>query len=336
MNAEFLKKLCETYSPSGNEDKVRELIKQEISTYADDVYVDQMGNLIVHKKGNGEKIMLAAHMDQIGLMVNSISEDGFLKFSSVGGLIPFMLISQKVVFENGVVGVINSETDLENEGDLSKLSVSSLYIDIGASTREEAEKRTCIGMTAVFAEEFYEDDEIIISKCIDNRIGCYILTEILKSQMESNYDIYYVFTVQEEVGCRGAVTAAYYIEPNMAISIDITPAGDVPGTKNSNVKLGKGAAIKLMDPSMITHPKIRDLLIQKAKENGINYQLEIMHRGGTDSGSIHTSKDGVPSGVISIPTRNSHTAAELINKNDVDESIRLLKALLQGVIKQVL
>lgn len=328
-NTEFLKRLCGTFSPSGSEENVREVIEKEISPYVDETYTDALGNLIAHKKGDGEKIMLTAHMDQIGLMIISIDENGFLKFSSVGGLIPFTLISQRVIFENGVVGIINSCTNLESVQDLSRLSISSLYIDIGAVSKEEAEKKVEVGMTAVFMEEYYENDEIIISKCLDDRIGCYILSETIKLRTPSDYDIYYVFTVQEEVGCRGAETAAYHIAPDMAVSVDITPAGDVPGTKNSNVKLGAGAAVKLMDPSMITHPKMKNLLTERAKTNGIKYQYEIMHRGGTDSGAIHLSKAGVPSGVISIPTRNAHTGGELISKSDVANSIKLLSALLK-------
>lgn len=330
INTEFLKKLCNTISPSGREDNVRELIKNEIQMYADEIYTDNLGSLIVHKKGKGKKIMLAAHMDQIGLMINSIDENGFLKFSSVGGLIPFTLISQRVIFENDIVGVINSEINLETAQDLSKLTLDKLYIDIGATSKKEAEEKVKIGDTATFKGDYYENDEIIISNSLDDRIGCYILAETIKSKVDSDYDIYYAFTVQEEVGCRGAMTASYKIEPDIGIAFDITPAGDVPGTKNSNVKLGKGTAIKLMDPSMITHPKLKDLMTSKAEENNIKYQYEIMHRGGTDSGYIHLSKSGVPSGVISIPTRNAHTACELINKSDVIESIKLLQIILKN------
>jgi len=329
LNTAFLKNLCGIASPSSAEENISEVIKEEVSKYVDEVYCDALGNFIAHKKGTGKKLLFTAHMDQIGLMITDISESGFLKFSSVGGLIPFTLIGQRIIFSNGVIGIIDSEVNLETLQELSNLSLNKLYIDIGATSKEEAVKKIEIGEMGTFNSEYYENDDIIISKSIDDRIGCYMLTEVIKEQIETDYDIYYVFTVQEEVGCRGAITATYQIEPDLGISLDITPAGDTPGTKNSNTKIGAGAAIKLMDPSLMTHPQIKKLLTDKAKENNIKYQYEIMHRGGTDSGEIQLSKNGVPSGDISIPTRHAHTANELIHKSDVVESIKLIKAIIR-------
>lgn len=329
LNTAFLKKLCGISSPSSLEENICEAIKEEVSKYVDDVYCDALGNLIVHKKGTGKKLLFTAHMDQIGLMVTDIDEGGFLKFSSVGGLIPFTLIGQRIIFSNGVIGIIDSGVDLETSQELSKLSLNKLYIDIGATSKEEAVKKIEIGETGTFNAEYYENDDIIVSRSIDDRIGCYMLAEVIKEQIETDYDIYYAFTVQEEVGCRGAITATYQVEPDLGIAIDITPAGDTPGTKNSNTKIGAGAAIKLMDSSLMTHSQIKKILTDKAKNNNVKYQYEIMHRGGTDSGEIHISKNGVRSGVISIPTRHAHTANEMIHKSDVVESIKLIKAIIK-------
>lgn len=329
LNTQFLKKLCSLDSPSSLEEDISNVIRSEIEQFVDEVYSDTLGNLIAHKKGAGKKLMFAAHMDQIGLMVTDIDENGFLKFSGVGGLIPFTLIGQRVIFKNGVVGIIDCAADLETMQDMSGLKLNKLYIDIGAASKEEASNKLDIGDIGSFCSEYYENENIIISKSIDDKIGCYMMAEVIKSEVQSDYDIYYAFTVQEEVGCRGAVTAAYQVEPDIGIALDITPAGDCPGTKNSNTKVNGGAAIKLMDPTIMTHPTIKKLMTDKAKENNIKFQYEIMYRGGTDAGEIHLSKKGAASGDISIPTRHAHTANELIYKSDVAESIKLMKAIIK-------
>jgi endoglucanase len=212
FDSKLVKKLCETVGLSGEEMSVSELIKETVSPYVDEIYTDSLGNLIARKKGNGKKIMFAAHMDQIGMMITEITEKGFLKFASIGGLIPFTLIGQQVIFKDGFYGVINTEMDLESSKDYGRLDVSSLYIDIGANTKEMAEERVKIGDTATFSNYYYEDERIVMSRALDDRIGCYVLMEALKSDKKSDADVYYVFTVQEEVGTRGAQTASYGIE----------------------------------------------------------------------------------------------------------------------------
>lgn len=329
LNTELLKKLCSMDSLSGFEENISEMIKRETENFVDEVYTDSLGNVIAHKKGIGKKILFTAHMDQIGVMVNDIDEKGFLKFSGVGGLIPFLLIGQRIIFKNGVIGIIASQSDLETSGEMSGLSLNKLYIDIGATSKEEALEKIEVGEVGAFNAEYYENEDIVISKSLDDRAGCFMMMEAIRSQTESDYDIYYAFTVQEEVGCRGAITASYQIEPDIGIALDITPAGDVIGTKNSNTKVNAGIAIKLMDPSLITSQQIKKLLIDKAKENNIKYQPEIMYRGGTDSGQIHLSKKGVPSGAISVPTRHAHSANELIYKSDLIEGIKLIKAIIK-------
>jgi endoglucanase len=329
LNTELFKNMCQTIGVSSGEEKIRELIKEDIKDFVDEIRVDTLGNLIAHKKGSGKKIMLAGHMDQIGFMVSEITKDGFIKISALGGLRTSTLISQRVVFENGTVGVVVAGSDFEKSGDITKLKADDLFIDIGSTSREEAEKKVSVGDLGTFDSEFYEDDENIIAKAIDDRVGCFVLAEVAKANVITDKDIYYVFTSQEEVGTRGAKTSAFNIKPELAVAVDITPSGDAPGTKNSNVKIGGGAAVKLMDKSMVTSREMKKLMTEVAEEKGIKYQYEILKRGGTDAGAVNLSREGVLSGTISVPTRNSHTANELIRKSDLKDSIELLIGILE-------
>jgi putative aminopeptidase FrvX len=272
--------------------------------------------------------MLAAHMDQIGFLVHDINANGCLRFTAVGGLIPFTLIGQRVVINDTVMGAIGVDIDLEAGGDLSKAKVSQMYIDIGATSKEDAGNKVKVGDLGNFQSEFYENADIVMSRVLDNRISCYMLIQLIKEGLASPYDIYYAFTCQEETGTYGAITASYGIEPHYGLSLDITPAGDLPGTKNSTASLGQGIGIKLMDPSWIMHPEIKQILTQAAEREGIKYQYEVMKRGGTDAGPMQTARMGVKTGSISVTTRNAHTANEIISKSDVEEGIRLLRAVL--------
>lgn len=328
FNSDLLKKLTNTYSPSGNECKIRELIKNEIKPYVDEIKIDTLGNLIARKKGNGHKIMVAAHMDQIGLMVIDIDDNGFLRFARVGGISPYIALGQKVIFENGTIGIIFKEY-IENMKDLK---LENMYIDIGAKSREEAEKLVSIGDICVYHSDIVENENRIISKCLDDRIGCYVLIETIKLINSDKNDLYFVFTAQEEVGLRGAKTSAYGINPDIGISIDVTGTGDTPKAKRFAISLDKGTAIKVMDRSVITHPKVKKLMIETAKENNIPYQMEVLEAGGTDSGAIHLTRSGVPSGVISIPTRYVHTSHEMASKTDINNSIKLLYNILNNKI----
>ncbi|MBS4539935.1 M42 family metallopeptidase [Clostridium sp. D2Q-11] len=324
FNSDLLKNLVKTFSPSGNEERVRELIINEIKDYVDEIEIDNLGNLIARKKGSGKKIMIAGHMDQIGLMITDIDKKGFLRFTNIGGISSLLSISQRVIFENGTIGVISNE----NVEDKNKLKLENLYIDIGAKDKEEAEKKVNVGDSCVYLSEYYEEGSRITSGCLDDRIGCYVMIEALKRLEGTNNDVYFTFTVQEELGIRGAKTSAYKINPDIGIAVDITGTGDTPKSKRFAVGLGKGTAIKVMDKSVIVHPKIKEAMVNTAKENKIKYQMEVLEYGGTDSGSIHLSREGVPSGVISIPTRYIHSPNETINKEDVENSILLLKELI--------
>lgn len=314
---ELLKRLTECNSVSGNEKDIRELIKSEVSGFADEVSEDALGNLIVHKKGDGKKLMLAAHIDEIGVIVNFIDEKGFLRFNPVGGLYVKDLLGRRVRFSDNVYGVIGFE-EQANERVISKM-----YIDIGAKSKEDAEKYVKIGDTACFCGDFIEQGSCVIAKALDNRAGCYVLIEALKKCKDSRNDLYFVFTVQEEVGLRGAKTAAFSVMPDMAIAVDVTDTGDTPKSDVMEVSLGGGAAIKIMDSSVMCAPEVRNLLIELARKNSIPYQMEVLTAGGTDAGAIHLTGSGIKTGGISIPTRYIHSPSEMADIDDIKACVDL-------------
>ena len=316
---ELLKKLTQVNGVSGNESNVREIIENEIRPYVDEIRTDALGNLIAHKKGSGKCLAMFAHMDEIGVIATYIDEKGFIRFSGVGGLNSKNLVNLRVRFQNGTRGVIGAE-----EKDFyDKHLLSKLYIDIGAKSREEAQERVAIGDTAMFDGEFFEMGNSIVSKALDDRAGCWCLINAAKENSGKN-DIYYIFTVQEEVGLRGAKTAALTAEFDSAVAVDVTDTGDTPGAETMAVELGKGAAVKIMDRSVICHPYVRGGLIRLAKENGVPYQLEIMTDGGTDAGAVHTAGEGVKTGGLSIPVRYVHSPSETAHRDDMDAVKRLL------------
>ncbi|KNF08950.1 lysyl aminopeptidase [Gottschalkia purinilytica] len=329
INSELLKKLVDIYSPSGDEENICSFIKNEIKDYVDEINIDNLGNLIARKKGNGKKIMIASHMDQIGLMITNIEKEGFLRFTNIGGIDPHISLGQKVIFKDGTIGVI----DYEETSDITKLKLENMYIDIGVSSKEEAEKVINIGDSCVYYNTYLEDDNRIISGALDDRIGCYISIETIKNLKNIENDLYFVFTVQEELGLRGAKTSAYSINPDLGIAVDITGSGDTPGAKKFAIELGKGASIKVKDKGIVVHPKVKKLMINTAKKHNIPYQLEIFEYGSTDSGAIHLTRGGVPSGVISVPTRYAHSPNETIYKKDVVSCIELLTKLLEKNIE---
>jgi len=322
FNSELMKRLSDCFGPSGREKMIREMIKNEIKDYADEITTDPLGNLIARKKGTGKKILFSAHMDQIGLIITHVDEKGFLRFANVGGLNAKELLGLRMVFGNGLEGVICQEELKDKE----KLTTGKLFLDVASTDKEFIKKNFRTGDMCVFKSQYYETEDCVICKAADDRIGCYVLIEALKNHPETDNDVYYVFSVQEEVGCRGAKTAGYSIDPELAIAIDVTATGDSPDGIKMDVKLGGGAAIKLKDNSLITHSDVKDLLTHLAEKNNIKYQYEILEFGGTDAGQIHISREGVPSGVISIPSRNLHSSGEIFNKADVEECIKLVIA----------
>lgn len=317
---ELLNKLTQTYSPSGNEEKIRRVIAEEVSGYADSVTTDNMGNLIVRKKGSGKKIMLAAHIDEIGILVNYIEDNGYLRFSPVGGLSPCVALYNTVVFENGVMGTVA----YEDKEAIKDIDFSKMYIDIGASNAEEAQKLVSIGDSAVFKGDFRINGDVVTSKAMDNRAGAYVLISVLKKLKSANNDLYFVFSSQEELGLRGAKAAANSVCPDIGLAVDVTATGDTPNCRRMAVKMGEGPCIKLMDNSIITHKDINDALKKSADEAGVKVQYEVLSFGGTDAGAIHVSGMGVKTGAVSIPTRYIHTPCETINVNDLNGAVELI------------
>ncbi|MCX7709622.1 MAG: M42 family metallopeptidase [Clostridia bacterium] len=319
---DLVKELTGAFGVAGNEENIREVIKNKIQNVLDEVYVDTLGNLIGVKRGNGKKIMVAAHMDEIGVMANFIDEKGYIRFSSIGWVSPFYALGQKVKFKNGTIGAVFYEEKLD---EMKNLKLSKMYIDIGAASRAEAEKKVSIGDTAAFVGEAVQEGDMIISKALDDRSGCAVVIETIKNLPKTENEIYFVFTVQEELGLRGAKTAAYGIKPDIAIAVDVTLTGDKPESKPMEVKCGAGPAIKIKDRSVICHPEIKKLLEDCAKRLNIPYQFEILEEGGSDPGAIHLTAGGIPSGAISIPCRYVHSPVETANINDLKHAVMLLR-----------
>jgi endoglucanase len=321
---ELAKRLCDTYGPAGREGAVRELIKAEIKNYCKDIATDRLGNLIAHipaTRKNADKIMLCAHMDEIGLIVTHVDKKGFLRFTNIGGIFRQRILYERVIFENGVVGVIGVETKPETP---DQPRMDNMYIDIGAKDRAEAEAMVRIGDIAAFCQNATLLKKRLLAKALDDRIGCYCLIETMKQVKAHKNDLYFVFTVQEEVGLRGARTGAYAIAPTYAIAIDVTDTGDTPESSKMAVSIGKGVAIKVKDSGFISNPAVKEKLVDYAQEAGIPYQLEILEHGTTDAAMIQVVKQGVLSGVLSIPTRYIHSTNELCDLADIKATVDLL------------
>jgi putative aminopeptidase FrvX len=331
---ELIKKLCNAYGPSGREHTISELIKSEIQNYCQDVQTDRLGNLIVHRpSASGKKsatIMFCAHMDEIGVIVTHIDKNGFLRFTGIGGVFPDSTLYQRVQFEHGVIGVIGVETKKETP---KPPELNNMFIDIGARNKAEAEKMVKVGDIASFHQEFTTINKRISAKALDDRIGCYCLIESLKKIKNNKDDLYFVFSIQEEVGLRGARTGAYAIAPHYAIAVDVTDTGDTPESPRMDVAIGKGVAIKVKDSSFISNPMINDKLIAYAEKMKIPYQLEISEGGTTDAAIIQLVKEGVVSSVLSIPTRYIHSRNEVCDLDDVQCTIKLLTSVAEEGIE---
>ena len=340
---ELLKKLTDAPGISGFEDGIRNVMIDELKGHVDDIEVDNMGNMISTKNGKegSKKVMLAAHMDEIGLMVRYIDKNGFIKFSKIGGINDQMLLNQEVTVytsKGEIIGVIGSKPPHRmKESERKKiLGYEDMFIDIGAADREEAEKMVSVGDAIIINQNFAElGKSLVKAKALDNRVGCAVLIEVMK-QLESDATVYGVATVQEEVGLKGAKTSAFKLDPDMAIVLDVTISGDHPGIKEDEApaKAGKGPVIVLADASgrgLITHPKVKELLTSVADEEEIPYQLEVSEGGTTDASVIHLTREGIPTGVISPASRYIHTPVSVVNVEDVENAVKLILAVLKRI-----
>jgi len=334
---EVLKRLAEARGVTGNENEVRDIILELARPLADECYVDRIGNVIAKKKGSkgGRKVMIAAHMDEIGFIISRISDNGMLRFLPVGGIDQRILVSKRVlVGKDRVPGVIGVKAIHLQEPDERRkvINQKQMYIDIGARSREEAEKVVKIGDYASFDSDFVcFGDNKVKSKALDDRAGCSILLELLKDTYEC--DLYACFTVQEEIGLRGAEVAAYHIEPDLGLVVEGTTCADLPDVPDHlhTTRMGKGPAISFMDNSSIANKDLFKRMVKTAEDNSIPYQIKENVAGGNDAGRIQTSRSGVPTVVVSVPCRYIHSPSSVMDLDDFKNTHLLIQKFLKGV-----
>ncbi len=325
-----IEKLVEAYGPSGHEDQIREMIRSEIRGIPDYITVDGIGNLIgaIKKKSkSGKKVMLIAHMDEIGVMVTHVDEQGFCRFIPLGGVSTLSCLGSRVRFADGTLGVIGIEKRA-NTNSVPKFD--QLFIDVGATSREDCPVQ--IGAAAGFYRPLEEIGSRLIAKSMDDRIGCVVLLQVMKALRRTPHEVAFVWSVQEEVGTRGAGPAAYGFDPDVAIAIDVTRTGDTPKGWKMDVSLGGGPAIKIRDQGMLADPRIVRHLREAAEAAKLPYQMEVLERGTTDARAVQVSRIGVPAGVVSVPCRHIHTPSEMIDEADVKGAVDLLLSFLKRPI----
>lgn len=338
----ILKTLTALPGVSGRENAVREYLNTLLKPYADDMRTDSLGNLIVFKKGtSGKKLLFCAHMDEVGLMIHYVDDRGFARFTAVGGIDPRTLVAQRVRVQTskgellGVIGVKPAHITTESERGRA-LALKELFIDFGLPA-EEAKKRVEPGDWAVLEREYAEfGDGCVSAKALDNRAGVFVLAEVVRALKDPFYDVYAVFTVQEEVGLRGAQTASYGIDADVALCLDTTGAADIPGVSPQDyiTVLGGGAGLTAMDARTITPAWLFESLKRICDKHDILRQVRVAPRGGNDAGAVHLSKTGVPTCGLSIPTRNIHSNVETVCKRDVENVFRLALAAAQYGVEE--
>ena len=342
---ELLERLSNAHGVSGYEGSVRQIIEDEIKPYVDEIKTDKMGNLIATKKGSKPALMLAAHMDEIGLMVKFVDENGFCRFTKTGGWFDQTLLNQRMILhtENGpVYGVLGSKPPHAMKEDESKKVVKAedMFIDVGATSKEDAEKLGVKVGTPVTSDVEVKPlgNDMITGKAFDNRAGCVMLIEAVKQMKDVKATIHAVFTVQEEVGLKGAKTAAFGLNPDVAIATDVTITGDHPGIekKDSGNEIGKGPSVTVSDADgrgIIVPESVLKWLKDAAESDNIPYQPEVGSGGTTDATAIHLARDGIPTGVVSIPTRYIHTPVSVMSIGDLEKSVRLIARAMEKVDK---
>jgi len=323
-------KYLNAFSVTGRENHLAQLIESDMRPFCDDIKIDAMGNLICYKKGkdSSKRLMIASHMDEIGLVVTYIETNGYIRVSNVGGINTLATYAHAVVFENGTKGVVILPPNVKEDQ-----KATDLLIDIGASNRKEASRKVKVGDVCAVTQCITKLGKNRLSaKALDDRICCCINYEVAAKNITPAYDTYYVFTVQEEVGCRGSKAASFDIKPDYAIALDVTPCGDVPGSTVLPVGLGLGAAIKVKDNSVICSAMLNDRLVSLANQAKIKWQYEVLTAGGTDTSSMQLSGSGAYASCISLPTRYVHTPVETIDLADFDACVDLLTAfIVEGI-----
>ncbi|MFE7063152.1 M42 family metallopeptidase [Sutcliffiella sp. NPDC057660] len=334
----MLKDLTDAKGIPGNEKEPRDVMRKYITPFADEVMTDGLGSLIAKKigKADGPKVMVAGHLDEVGFMVTNIDDRGFLRFQTVGGWWSQVMLAQRVTIvtsKGDVTGVIGSKPPhiLPPEARKKPVDIKDMFIDIGASSREEAQEwgvRPGDQVVPYFEFTVMNNEKMLLAKAWDNRIGCAIAIDVLKHLKDADHPnvVYGVGTVQEEVGLRGAKTSANLIQPDIGFGVDVGIAGDTPGVteKEALSKMGKGPQIILYDASMISHKGLRDFVTGVADELNIPYQFDSVAGGGTDSGAIHMTAQGVPSLSITIATRYIHSHAAMLHRDDYENAVKLI------------
>lgn len=336
----YIKELTELNGVSGNEDEVREFIMKHIKDLADEITVDSMGNLITFKKGKSSKlkVMLSAHMDEVGFMVTGFGDSGVLKFATVGGIDERILLGKRVlVGEKKIPGVIGSKPIhmQEREERNATVKLKKMYIDIGTDKKDEAEKLVSLGDYVAFHSPYTEfGDGFIKAKALDDRVGCAILMEALKERYDC--DLYACFTVQEEVGLRGAEVAAYTVNPDIALVVEGTTCSDVPGVEKSEYStvLGEGAALTIMDRTSYPDKNFVNYIYDLAKKNKLPIQFKQTNTGGNDAGKIQMSRSGIVTASISVPCRYIHSPVSVMSKKDFDSCKDIVIAVLRDLGKR--
>lgn len=349
---DMLKTLTETPGVSGFEAPIRKVLKEYLSPLATELTTDHLGSLVAIKKGAGDepKVMIAAHMDEVGFLITRVTDDGFIKFQPLGGWWEQVLLAQRVEILTGkgrVIGVIGAKSPhvLTFEERAKPVKISTMYIDIGSISKEETEQAGVKqGDSAVPYSTFRlcENGKSIMARALDDRVGCALVVELFQELKEIQHHgtIYGVMTVQEEVGLRGATTSVDVVRPDLALVVDVSVATDTPGAGENDVAprthLGKGPVIGFYDASMIPHTPFRNLVVGIAEENNIPYQIDVMAGGGTDAGKIHLFRQGVPSVVIGIPVRYIHDHTGVAHLDDYQNALRLLVALARVIDRETL
>ncbi len=326
----LLRILTQIPAPSGHEDALRAAVQKMIQPYADEVRVDALGNLIARKgktAKNGKRIMLAAHLDEIGLIVSHVDSNGFARFSALGGFAPHRRVGARVKFLNGALGVIGLERDAEGKDRVP--SLDKYFIDTGATSQKDSPVK--IGDAAVYDSNFLDLGGRVVSKCLDDRVGVALLIESLRNLKSGPHEIYYVFTAQEEVGGRGAGPAAYGLDPEIGLAVDVTIASDAPNTRAHNpIALGRGPAIKIKDAGVIADPRLVESLTRLAEKNRIPHQFEVIESIGADARAMQITGMGARAGGLAIPLRNLHSPSEMIDLRDAQDAAQLLTVLLRA------